>query len=385
MTSRQPTPTTIRRACLAAAVFALVLGACTQTADTTTTRGAPRPATTRPDCVPGASPIDADLVPECGVWLGTIDPRLDAVAEASRPIGLDHQEDRVSELASGSGDFTFDLIRFYLRPTDDVVGRITEELDEAADGERVAFLSWKVAQGTGAWGDIAAGNHDLVISAVAETIAGSGQSVFLTVHHEPENDPGEGTAEDYVAMWRHVHDLVESTLDATGGGGDVVWVMNYQGHSTEPDRDLVASFYPGEAYVDWIAYNPYNWAGCHDGATWRSFADVVEPLYEILTTDPLFLDARGAPKPLMIGETGTNEGGGPRRKAQWLTEMADTLRDGEYPQLKAVVYFNHAQPVFCDRLWDSSPAAADAFAEMATDPFFNPRGLDEGVPASRSY
>jgi hypothetical protein len=340
---------------------------------------------TDPDCVPGESPIDAHLVPECGVWLGTIDSRPDAVAEASRPIGLDHQESTVAELAAARGDFSFDLIRFYVRPADDVVARITTELADEVEKDRVPFVSWKVAQGTGAWAEIAAGNHDAIISEVADAIARFGRTVLLSVHHEPENDSDEGTAEDFVAMWRHVHDLIESTLAASDGGGDVVWVMNYQGHSTEPDQDLIASFYPGDAYVDWIAYNPYNWAGCHDGAMWRSFADVVEPLYEILTSDPRFLDASGAPKPLMIGETGTNEGGGPNRKARWLRGMADTLREGEFPQLKAVVYFNHAQPAFCDRLWDSSPAAAEAFVEMATDPFFNPRGLDEGVPASRRY
>jgi hypothetical protein len=319
------------------------------------------------------------------MWLGTIDPPEDVLAAAGPEIGLEHQEATVSRLAAGDGDFAFDLVRFYQRGSADAVPRISAELKEAAARDRIPFVSWKVALGAGAWGDVADGRHDEDIVAVAEVIARSGLKMFLTVHHEPENDPAEGGPGEYVAMWRHVHDLVETTLAKTPGGGDVVWVLNYQGHANDASPEIVEAYYPGEAYVDWIAYNPYNWAGCHDDAQWRSFEDVAAPMYDLLTSDARFFDDSGMPKPLMIGETGTNEGPAPSQKAEWLAAMADTLRSGRFPHLRAVVYFNHAQPVFCDRHWDTSPAAARAFVDMAADPFFNPRGLDAGIQASRDY
>ena len=361
---------------VAAALLALIVvtSACTDEAtrgpSTTTVTGVSAGVATQ-GCA-GGDGVDENLVPKCGVLLGTIDAPRGAV-----PLGIEHQQATVdssqAEAAGGNEGFRFELIRVYQRGSADVVASLNSTLaDLAASEDRLVFFSWKVEVGEGAWAAVASGAYDEQLRAFAEALAASDRTIFVSLHHEPEGDR-EGTADEYVAMWRHAHDVIESTLAGADGAGRAVWVMNYTGHVDGKNLQEVAEFYPGDAYVDWMSYNPYNWAVCRGNADWRSFSDVARPMYELLTTDARFFDRSGQPKPILIGETATNEDpDDPARKAAWLRDMAEALEGGTLPQIKAVIYFNQAAPAFCDRHWDSSPDAADAFAEVATHPFFNP-------------
>ena len=51
------------------------------------------------------------------------------------------------------------------------------------------------------------------------------------------------TTEQYVAAWRHVHDVLLHE-----GATNVRWVWNPD--LTYPDRPSYASLYPGDGYVD---------------------------------------------------------------------------------------------------------------------------------------
>ena len=305
----------------------VVASACTDEAtrgpSTTTVTGVSAGVATQ-GCA-GGDGVDENLVPKCGVLLGTIDAPRGAV-----PLGIEHQQATVdssqAEAAGGNEGFRFELIRVYQRGSADVVASLNSTLaDLAASEDRLVFFSWKVEVGEGAWAAVASGAYDEQLRAFAEALAASDRT------------------------------------------------MNYTGHVDGKNLQEVAEFYPGDAYVDWMSYNPYNWAVCRGNADWRSFSDVARPMYELLTTDARFFDRSGQPKPILIGETATNEDpDDPARKAAWLRDMAEALEGGTLPQIKAVIYFNQAAPAFCDRHWDSSPDAADAFAEVATHPFFNP-------------
>ena len=79
------------------------------------------------------------------------------------------------------------------------------------------------------------------------------------------------------------------------------------------------AYYPGDAYVDWLALDAYNWVGCAPGkpAAWRPLAQVAGPFRS-------FGLAHG--KPLMLAEWGSAEDPlQPGRKAQWLRESMTTL------------------------------------------------------------
>ena len=38
--------------------------------------------------------------------------------------------------------------------------------------------------------------------------------------------------------------------------------------------------WPGTGYVDWIAWDPYNFAGCR-GRPWQNFTATVNPFYQL--------------------------------------------------------------------------------------------------------
>ncbi len=370
------------------AVTALALAGCSDSESTPTDTQPPSPDTTvlevpepQPvECSPESLPVvDENLVPECGVLFGTLDPPDTVVAATETPIGLEHQRTLIQQSGSSSADFEFGITRRYERGPDDAAQGLKKLLRQAsgATGRRIYF-SWKVDVGEGAWAAVAAGSYDDVLKSVAVTIDRSDQTVFLTIHHEPEND-AEGTPEEYVAMWRHVHEVIETELANRPGGGSVAWVMNYKGHIDGGGLDEVDAYYPGNSYVDWIAFNPYNWKYC-GGESWQSFAEVARPMVEYLTSNGRYLTA-GEAKPLMVGETGAHEGrSDAESKAQWFADMSATLQSEEFAAIKAVVYFNQVDPTFCDWYWDSSPEAAAAFTALVTDPFFHPASVGTESP-----
>lgn len=322
-------------------------------------------------CAPEELVVDDHLVPECGVLFGTLDPSPSVVTATPTMIGLDHQRDVVRLARPGAEDFEFGITRRYQRGPGKAAAALDGLLAEAslATGRRIYF-NWKVEVGEGAWAAVAAGDYDDALRDVAATVDRRDQTLFFSLHHEPEND-AEGSADDYIAMWRHVHDVIEGELAALPGAGSVVWVIDYMGHVDGEGLELVDAYYPGNDYVDWIAFNPYNWKYC-GGRQWRPFAELARPMVDYLTTSERFL-TDGMAKPLMVGETGTHEGEtADEDKAQWLLDLSAALRSEEFAPIKAVVYYNQSEPNRCNWYWDSSPASAEAFVNIVTDPYFHP-------------
>ena len=79
----------------------------------------------------------------------------------------------------------------------------------------------------------------------------------------------------------------------------------------------------------------------------------------------------------MIGEFGALERA-PGERARWFEDMATALRQ-RFPRIHAVVYFDsdHFGSDGIEYRWklDGSPDAERAFAMMAREPYFNPRGV----------
>ncbi|MDX6743527.1 glycoside hydrolase family 26 protein [Actinocorallia sp. A-T 12471] len=109
----------------------------------------------------------------------------------------------------------------------------------------------------------------------------------------------ENTPEDFVAAWRHIHDIFTKV-----GVGNVIWVWSpntAQGEGLPP----VKEFYPGDEYVDWIGVSGYMYKVKNEPKDEPGiFMDVFGPLYKELRT---FTE-----KPVVIAETGSTA---TRRKA----------------------------------------------------------------------
>jgi beta-mannanase len=186
---------------------------------------------------------------------------------------------------------------------------------------------------------IANGAWDEYISQWAAAAAAWGKPFFLRFDHEMNgwwypwseqvngNKPGE-----FVAAWRHVHDIFvqQGATNATW-----VWCPNVVGRWSTP----MASMYPGDDYIDWACMDGYNWGFDRDNA-WQSFGEVFSGGHPSYGPFDTYQELRSiAPaKPVMIGEIASSERGG--SKAEWIRDMLQVQLPLNYPDVKAVVWFN---------------------------------------------
>jgi hypothetical protein len=228
----------------------------------------------------------------------------------------------------------------------------------------ILFIDWTPqifgASTTFSWASIAGGSHDAVIDAAADRINAFGQKLFFSFDHEPESGVGKlGTVAEFAAAYRHIHHRF-----AAKGVDNVVWVWNVMGYSGHYDM-YANDLYPGDAYVDWIAWDPYNWYTCR-GLAWTSFGDKVAQFYG-------WLQQHGfGDKPFMLAEYGTPERPGfSDAKAEWFAGIPAALQN-RLPNVKALVYFQHPGRVpGCDWRVDTSPQSIAAFAAVGRHSYFN--------------
>jgi hypothetical protein len=206
------------------------------------------------------------------------------------------------------------------------------------------------------WRDISAGRYDNVIDARAADIKAFGAPLFFIFDHEPEVKKLSGTAQQFVAAWRHIHDRFEAD-----GVTNVSWVLTLLSYTYQ--SDTVDSWYPGDDYVDLLGADGYNWFLCPPDV-WKEFTDLFQDFYDYGT-------AKG--KPMIIPEYGSIEDAGvPGHKAQWFTRAAATLK--AMPQIKAISYYNNgiSHGANCDWWVDTSNSSLGAYVAMGADPYFNP-------------
>ncbi len=183
------------------------------------------------------------------------------------------------------------------------------------------------------WKDIAEGTYDTQLSAQARGIASLGVPVFVTFEQEANQKAKQaryGSPEDFVAAWRHVHDLY-----AAAGATNAVWVWVMTGSA-----DNLASageMWPGNDQVDWISWNVYNQSGCATGsvdtAKSVSFEEKMRVFYDWVTSQGPGLGIDAA-KPMMISETGSAKFPGDLGKtADWYAAIPSVLTQSRSKRL----------------------------------------------------
>ena len=166
------------------------------------------------------------------------------------------------------------------------------------------------------------------------------------------------TPADYVAAYQHVHDRF-----ALAGATNVQWVWNVNvWNPLGVDQRI---FYPGDAYVDWMAIDVFNWGASAGG--WSSLAQGLHAtgVYTHL--------ADMSSRPMMLAEWASVEAG-PQdppavSKAEWISDAATDL-GAHFDRIKAVVWFSSSGTPFA---LDSSPQSLAA-AQAAFG------GCDSGSP-----
>ena len=226
------------------------------------------------------------------------------------------------------------------------------------DNGRIPFLHWG---GTNS-NQINNGSQDVWIRARADAIKALGKKVMINYFAEMDesrHDATTVTPAAFINAWRRIVGIFRNR-----GATNVEWVWCATGWGFTTGE--AATYYPGDAYVDWPCADAFNWAPNRDGAAWRSFVDIFKPFYT-------WASPKG--KPLMVAETGTAEDTIAGRKAQWITDARNTIKN-TYPNIKAFVYFSSKTTDGYDVLYDwrvtSSATSLDAYKKMGADAFFKP-------------
>ena len=198
-------------------------------------------------------------------------------------------------------------------------------LDLAQNGGAYSLVD--MGTGTTPLRDIADGSEDSAFTTWATEAKTWGHPFFLRFDFEmnghwyawgtrPSN---RNTASDYVAAWRHVHQLFTAA-----GATNVLWVWC---PNVDPRRDMtkLSQLYPGNAYVDWTCLDGYN-----RNAPWSTFTNVFSNTYHrVLRVAPS--------KPMMIGEVASTARGG--SKPQWIKGMFNALTT-RFRRVHALVWYD---------------------------------------------
>jgi Glycosyl hydrolase family 26 len=222
------------------------------------------------------------------------------------------------------------------------------------------------------WADIAAAppgsplHNDIV--RWAEDVKAFENPVLFSFNQEPElegNRPN-GTASDFKAAWRRIVDIFRQE-DVTNA--EYLWVMTDWSFAVPPDdRRAAAKWYPGDAHVDGLAADAYNWQRCRPDIVneWMSLEEIIEPFR--------LFGKRHPDKFLWLAEWGTVEDPNvPGRKAEWFRDARSLFKEPAYNQFQGLAYVNRnydTEQFQCAWAIDTSPSSLNAFKAMANDPFY---------------
>jgi hypothetical protein len=207
------------------------------------------------------------------------------------------------------------------------------------------------------WAQIASGGDDATIVAQAKGLASLGAPVLLAFDHEANLHYGSGTPADYVAAWRHYVTVVRQDAPNVS----FVLILSHFAY----DQNTIASWYPGNSYVDWLGADGYNHDSCGARTTgWQSFRSIFSAFHSFAVAHR---------KPAVVAEWASVEDPSvPGRKAAWITAAGQTME--RWPQIKAASYLDSygTQPK-CDWPLTSSASATQAFAALGAQSYFHPR------------
>jgi hypothetical protein len=331
--------TPVMAAALTAALAAALLAGCGSSASTApTTSPSPAAHATTPSVPSSSASNGAGLapptVPATGAYLGAwLHPGApgqgssfameqatlpSVVAATGRPLGLLH------------------VYAPWARPAP------VASLRAVAAAGSTPILDWgcgpDVAQ-------LASGTDDGVISTYASDLRAYGAPVLLRWCWEMNLvglHPQVGGPSGFTGAWVHIRSLFRRA-----GATNVafVWCPALSGVDPQP-------YFPGAGEVDWIAVDGYD----RDGT--QTFASLFTPFYRAWV---------GQGKPMMVGETGA-AGSAQAPFIDSIATGAPTL-----PAVKAVAYFDAPGPL---STWQFTSAGLQAFARLASQPYFQPRGVN---------
>ncbi len=310
-----------------------------------------------------------------GIAFGTTSDRADAVGDID--LGISVVDDRANLISDAEAELgrNVDFVRLFNRWDDQFPSNNDLQLLNGRD----AMISIKPIRDNNSripWADIALAQpgdplyQDMVDW--AQALEPYEDQIWITFHHEPEAGSNlvHGTDDEFVAAWRNFMSIMDAQgLDTLGR----VWIMtDYSFQLSNTDRRAAAKWYPGDAWVEGIAADAYNWYDCRTGTEigWLSLEDII---------DDLRLFGQAHPnEELMLAEFGSVEDTqNPSRKAQWFQDAQALFAQPGFEQFTAISYFSLPDirgNFNCDWRFTTSTQSTNAFVALADDPFYGGDG-----------
>lgn len=170
---------------------------------------------------------------------------------------------------------------------------------------------------------IISGTADATIRAFAEDARRYGGPVFLAPLHEMNGYwtpwggvSGSNNAQKVILAWQHIRNEFRDVPNV-----HFVWAVN-SGSVPNTEANAIAAYYPGDAYVDAVAVNGFNF-----GDPWMSF--------DMIFSEPL-IELKRYHKPIYILSMASAEG---PQKAAWITD-ALTVEIPRHREIVGWIWFN---------------------------------------------
>jgi hypothetical protein len=311
--------------------------------------------------------VSATVLVAAAATLGTLSPGIGQAASASSPIlfgaaAADQQQVQYDESVLGGHmqairDYKpWDGVLFGSQPTwmrDTGHTLFMSVSARRRDGSKIPFASIAAARpGSQLYADM---QH------IAAQIKAFGAPVYITFNHEPETTANQslGNGAAFAAAWRNF-----VTVMRASGVTNAKYVVIFTAYTFRRTDSLGANaYYPGDAYVDGIGADAYNWYTCK-GQPWTPMSTLVSGLKAFGAAHPT--------KQVMITEFGSVEDpAAPGRKAQWITDTENLLKSPGYSQFTAIMQWTGLNnPSKCSFNYTTSSTATAAWVAMGRDPAF---------------
>jgi hypothetical protein len=213
------------------------------------------------------------------------------------------------------------------------------------------------------WRDVAAAGpgsalYDDIVR-WAQTIKARGTNVMVAYNHEPEGHDRLqlGSAVDFINAYRHVESIFTQQ-----GATNVVWTWQMTAYAfrVNPASDQAAAkWYPGDAWIDNVGADAYNWYTCGSIGTGQ-----YNELQQI--GDPVLAFARAHGKAASFPEFASHANA---NRVQWLNNAQQYFINNQ-DVLAAAFYFNRPPTVAAnaDCKWGlTSSSEYGALRQMALD------------------
>jgi hypothetical protein len=245
-------------------------------------------------------------------------------------------------------------------------------------------------KGGASYASIAAGKHDTEIRTFLTQVERDAvlyriPAVYIAFEHEANSPPHSslGTPAQFVAAWRHIHNLAAGAKLNSNTGGRLHWalILEHLAYFTVAERPhwslkmgFAANYFPGSSYVDVIAADGYNSGSCGEqeppgflqpGDTMMAPAAIFDP---VLT----FAQQHGH-MPVFIAEWGSIRYTNPSVRPRFIHAMQEYVLS--HPAIRAVSYWDSQgaglrgkaggpNPNACNFMVNKDPQSLAALAVM---------------------